>query len=189
MPGVSRLEGFLLACLLAEGSSDVGIFLHHESRVGGTQVKDDGVVYVIDRHGGASVRTHLIGAIGSDCRRKAAIRHGGVERVVGLVPAKAGGGGLKGSYTILVGDIEAVHDEGGLAGECGKGSACLLGEGAILDCGGVVGEEVGAASVHHPENLWADRAATQSMIDGSVAVPARVQRVGAARDREIGVHG
>ncbi len=62
-PGAPLFPILLLAGLLAQGSSYVRIFLHHESGVGGTQVVDHGGGYIIDDHGNPAVRTDRKGAI------------------------------------------------------------------------------------------------------------------------------
>ena len=63
-PALHCFEINLLAGLLGEGSSDVGIFLHHESSIGGTQVEDQAAGYAIDGHGDPAVRTDLIRTAG-----------------------------------------------------------------------------------------------------------------------------
>src|SRR5260370_42387737 len=70
-PSITRCStaSSLLAGLLRESSSDVGIFLHHESSVGRTQVEDQAAGYVIHAHGDAAVRTDLIVTISCECRR------------------------------------------------------------------------------------------------------------------------
>src|ERR1700675_2739433 len=191
-PALHCFEINLLAGLLGERTSDVvdsseavGILLHHKSSVGGTQVEDHAGSHTIYDHGDPAVRTDLIGAIGCSCRQSADLLNG-VERVCRLVPVKAAAGGFEESDPVFEGDIEAVHNESGLAAERGEGCALLQGESAILDCGCVVGEEVGAGSIERPENLRADGAAGQSQVDGSAAVGG--EGAGAARDCEIGVH-
>src|SRR5208337_2059525 len=185
-PSLPGSGGLLLGGLLGEGSSDVSIFLHHESSVGRTQVEDQIAGYAIDGHSDPAVRTDGIGAVGWECRRTAA--EVDVVRVGYLIPVKSTrAGGLEESDAVLEGRIETIHDERGLTGNRGERSALLLGKSAVLDCGSIVGEEVGAALVQHPEDLWADGAARQSEVDLSAAV--RSQGVGAARDREIGVYG
>ena len=190
-PALHRFEIHLLAGLLGERTSDVvdsseavGIFLHHKSSVCGTQVEDHAGSHTIYDHGDPPVRTDLIGAIGCGCRQSADALCG-IERVCRLVPVEAAAGGFEKSDPVFEGDIEAIHNEGGLAGERGEGRALLLGESAILDCGCVVGEEVGAGSTDHPENLRTDGAAGQSKVDGSAAGGG--EGVGAARHCEIGV--
>src|SRR6266404_5490491 len=83
-PALHYFEIKLLAGLLGEGSSDVGIFLHHETGIGGTQVEHQAAGYVIDRHGDATVSTDLIGTAGWKSRR-IADACGRIERVRCLV--------------------------------------------------------------------------------------------------------
>src|SRR5260370_31655773 len=92
---------------------------------------------------------------------------GRIERVPSLFLVKAAAGRFEKSDSVFEGDIEAGHNEIGLAAERGEGGALLQGENTVLDRGWVVGEEVAPGSHDHHENLRAGGAAGQSQVDGT----------------------